>query len=356
MKRAFYLFLIVFTVFSCTNKSGYKINGTSDLKSLNGKTIYIFDLSGVRFLDTDSTILKNGKFTFKGVADTAKICGIRFYDEQKNEVYRILILENAKIDVKIVSTDTIFVSGTELNDVYSKYENSIKELNKQYDNASQISEMDAQKVEDKITQFNFDFCLRNASNLVGKAIFLQSFYDFSIEQKEQIINLFDEETKKDEKIALVVSNLEREKKVAVGQQFADFTLPTLQGNMLKLSDLVGKSDYLLIDFWASWCGPCIRYFPALKSVYEKYHGKRFEILGVSLDKDESKWKGAISYYKLTWKHVSDLKFWQCQAAQIYAVSSIPCTVLIDKNGKIVGRNLHPMQIEDILGTQNTVRF
>jgi len=348
MKRTFYLVLIVFAAFSCINKSGYQIKGTSDLKWLNGKTIYLADLNGVRFYDTDSTVVKNGKFTFKGDVNTAKICGIWFFDENSEKIRRIVILENADINLKIISTDSIFVSGTELNDVYTHYENSMTSLYKKYDSESQFSEMAAKKVKNEITQFEFDFCLKNATNLVGKAIFLQSFYKFSVEQKEQITNQFDDETKKDEKIALVIENLEREKKVAVGQQFTDFEQPTLQGDMLKLSDLVGKTDYLLIDFWASWCGPCIMSFPALKSVYEKYQGKRFEILGVSLDNNESKWKGAIAQYKLAWKHVSDLKFWQCEAAQIYAVSSIPCTVLIDKNGKIVGRDLHPMEIEDIL--------
>jgi len=349
MKRTFYLFIIVFAAFSCTNKSGYQIKGTSDLKWLNGKTIYLADLSGVQFFDTDSTVVKNGKFTFKGVADTAKICGIWFFDEQNFEkIRRIVILENGNIDVKIVSVNDILVSGTALNDVYSDYLKNIEKLYQKMENAANISEMNADKVITEIIEFDFDFCLRNATNLVGKAIFLQSFYNFSVEQKEQITSQFDEETKKDEKIALVIENLEREKKVAVGQQFTDFELPMPNGEMLKLSDLVGKTDYLLIDFWASWCGPCIGSFPALKSVYEKYQGKRFEILGVSLDKNESDWRGAIAKYKLTWKHVSDLKFWQCEAAQIYAVSSIPNTVLIDKNGKIVGRNLHPMQIEDIL--------
>jgi len=348
MKKIIYLLLIVFAVFACT-KSGYIIKGTTDLKWLNGKTIYLSDLSGVQFFDIDSTVVKNGKFTFKGVADTARVSGIWFFDEQNSQkIRRILILENGNIDVKIVSEDNIFVSGTKLNDIYSYFLKTIEEFYQKYAKAAEVSEMDAQKIQDEITQFEFNFCLENATNLVGKAIFLQSFYNFSVEQKEQITNLFDEETKKDEKIALVIENLERERRVAVGQQFVDFEQLTPQGDMLKLSDLVGKTDYVLVDFWASWCGPCIRSFPALKSVYEKYKGNRFEILGVSLDRSESEWKGAIARYNLNWKHVSDLKFWQNEAAQIYAVSLIPCTILIDKNGKIVGRNLHPMEIEDIL--------
>jgi peroxiredoxin len=352
MKKILLGFFVIFTAFSCT-KSGYKINGTVDMAWLNGKTVYLSDLSGVSFLDTDSTTVKNGKFTFSGVADTAKICGIWFYNEKNDEKNsRILILENGKIGIKIVSEDSIFAGGTALNDVYTNYENSLKNFYKKYDNATKISEVATKKVEQEIDDFNFDFCLKNAANLVGKAIFLQSFYNFSVEQKEQITNLFDEKTKKDSKISLVIASLEREKKVAVGQQFSDFALPTPQGATLKLSFLVGKSDYLLIDFWASWCGPCIRYIPALKTIYEKYHGSRFDILSVSLDREKYAWLDAIKKYDLKWHHVSDLKFWQCEAAEIYAISSIPSTILIDKRGKIVGKDLHPVEIEKILETKN----
>ena len=353
MKKIFYLFLIVCTAFSCTNKGGYQIKGTSDLQWLNGKTIYLTNLESMDIFDIDSTIVKNGKFTFKGVSDTAKFGGIWFFDEENSQkTRRMLILENGNIDVKIVSADEIFVSGTELNDIYSDYLKIITELYQKMSKAADISEVEADKVITEIIEFDFNFCLKNAKNFVGKTIFLQSFYNFSAEQKEQITNLFDEETKKEEQFAAIIASIEQEKKVAVGQQFTDFAMPTLQGDTLKLSDFVGKTDYVLVDFWASWCAPCIRSFPALKSVYEKYQGKRFEILGVSLDDKQSAWQGAITRYNLAWKHVSDLKSWQCEAAQIYVVSSIPCTILIDKNGKIVGRNLHPMEIEDILIINN----
>jgi peroxiredoxin len=348
MKKFSLIFFAAFTVFSCT-ENGYKINGVADLNWLNGKTVYLADLSGSSFFDTDSTVVKNGKFAFSGVVDTAKISSIWFYDSHNNEKIRsILILEKGKINVHIVSEDSVSVSGTALNNVYSIYETSMSEFYRKYNNASKVSETEASKVEQEIADFNFVFCKDNAENLVGKAIFLQCYYNFSVEQKEAIITLFDEEAKKDPKIALVAASLENEKKVAVGRQFIDFSLPTPQGAELRLSDLVGKSDFLLVDFWASWCGPCIRSMPALKSVYDKYHGKRFDILGVSLDRTEADWKNAIKKYDLKWHHVSDLKFWQSEAGQIYAVSSIPCTVLIDKNGKIAGRNLHPMEIEDIL--------
>ena len=110
----------------------------------------------------------------------------------------------------------------------------------------------------------------------------------------------------------------------------------------------GKTDYLLIDFWASWCGPCIKSLPSLKAMYDKYHGKKFDIIGVSLDDTAADWTAAIAKFGLTWTNVSDLQKWDSQPAKLYAISFIPNTILLDKEGKIIGRNLHVNEIENIL--------
>jgi thiol-disulfide isomerase/thioredoxin len=123
---------------------------------------------------------------------------------------------------------------------------------------------------------------------------------------------------------------------------------TPQGDMLALSDLRGK--VVLVDFWASWCRPCRMENPNVKRVYERYHGKGFEILGVSLDRTKDAWTSAIAQDGLPWKHVSDLAFWNNAAAQEYGLSSIPYTVLVDPEGKIVGKNLRGPQLEAKLAT------
>jgi len=170
----------------------------------------------------------------------------------------------------------------------------------------------------------------------------------SIEQREEIISLLDDKLKKDPKIAKVISNIEQEKVSAVGQPFIDFTAKDPNGKDVTLSTLVGKTDYLLIDFWASWCGPCIKSLPSLKAMYDKYHGKKFDIIGVSLDNNSTNWTEAIEKFGLTWTNVSDLQEWDSQPAKLYAISFIPNTILLDKEGKIIGRNLHVNEIEEIL--------
>ncbi len=127
-----------------------------------------------------------------------------------------------------------------------------------------------------------------------------------------------------------------------GGEAPDFTMNDRDGKPVKLSDFRGK--VMLVDFWASWCGPCRRENPHVVELYKHYHDKGFDVLGVSLDKTKEPWLQAIEKDGLVWNHVSDLQGWSNQAAQLYGVTSIPSTVLVDKDGKILARNLRGDQL------------
>lgn len=131
--------------------------------------------------------------------------------------------------------------------------------------------------------------------------------------------------------------------IKVGNEAPELILPMPNDKELALSSLRGK--VVLIDFWASWCAPCRKELPNVKRAYEKFKSKGFEIYGVSLDKDRDAWLEAISKEGLTWPQVSDLKFWQSEAVQTYAIQSIPYTVLIDRDGKIIATALRGAELE-----------
>jgi peroxiredoxin len=140
---------------------------------------------------------------------------------------------------------------------------------------------------------------------------------------------------------IFVSNLHGQiaaaKKLRIGSVAPDFTLPDTSGVNVSLSSLRGK--YVLIDFWAAWCGPCMKEMPNVIKLYNDFHPKGLEIIGASLDKSRDAWLGAIRNKKLPWIMVSDVKFWQSIVVPLYNVSAIPYTVLLDKEGRIIAKNL-----------------
>lgn len=137
-----------------------------------------------------------------------------------------------------------------------------------------------------------------------------------------------------------------QRRLAIGSPAPEITLPQPNGQDLSLSDLKGK--YVLIDFWASWCGPCRKENPNVVRVYEKYHDMGFEILGVSLDQNQKAWLNAIEQDGLRWKHVSDLKYWGSAVVPEYQIKGIPLTYLVDPEGNIIGKNLRGASLEQKL--------
>lgn len=141
----------------------------------------------------------------------------------------------------------------------------------------------------------------------------------------------------------LTKQMEKARAKMIGAIAPDIGLPTPEGDTVRLSDLRGK--VVLVDFWASWCGPCRRENPNVVALYNKYKDKGFEILGVSLDRNKQSWINAIQKDGLTWPHISDLKHWKSAAAQTYGVGSIPFTLLLDKEGRIVAKKLRGPQLE-----------
>jgi thiol-disulfide isomerase/thioredoxin len=139
--------------------------------------------------------------------------------------------------------------------------------------------------------------------------------------------------------------------VFVGKQYTDLQMKDLNGQTHRLSEYVGKGKWVLIDFWASWCGPCREELPELVKVYQAYHSNGFEVVGISLDDDAQAWQKAVKKMKLSWHHLSDLKGWDSKAVETYKVFGIPTNLLVNPKGKIVASNI---ELEDLADKLNEV--
>lgn len=356
-------FLLLLALAGCQPK-GYNIVGEVKEGDFDSVQVVLCERINRVWHNLDSTVIVNGKFELKGAVDSVRIMNL-FFKGQDTETNRMepFIFENGTIFVKVDSA-RISVTGTKQNDAFDIYKKErqayIDDIDAEYERFMKLPDsLKTQEKEEaadsvitavlnKMTEKNVDYSMRTVNTILGNYIFTSSFYDFTIEQKEALFAKMSEETKSIPRIAELIAATEVAKKTSVGQPYIDIEAATPQDGTLKLSDLVGKTDYLLVDFWASWCGPCIRTFPELTAFYQQYKGDKFEILGVSLDSEKQSWLDAIAKHKLAWPHISDLKYWDSQGAKLYAVNSIPSTVLIDKEGKIVGRNMKLNEIENLL--------
>lgn len=139
----------------------------------------------------------------------------------------------------------------------------------------------------------------------------------------------------------------------IGDKVPEISAPTIDGKDFKLSLLKGK--VVLMDFWATWCAPCVQEQPELRKIYEKHkaqiEGKTFEILGISLDKSKENWKKVVDANKIEWTQIGDLKFWKSPIAKAYSINELPYNLIIDAEGKIIAKNLHGEELEKFLETK-----
>ena len=368
MKKAFFLLLALVPTLILAQE--YKFNITGSIGNFNKPAKvylkYYIDKTSV----IDSVTLKNGSFTFSNKFTGDPLNAVLTFNKKgdgfKYDDYKQLFLENGNII--ITATDSIskaLVKGTPTNNDNIRYNDALKGVNDAYSKLEAIQknatpeqknspefEKQNNKTEKAIEvqeqAINKKFIQENPSSYLSVVLLESVAYSADYSELEQLYNSLSPNLKATEAGKKFGERLPKLKLVAIGSTAPDFTESDTSGKFISLSSFKGK--YVLVDFWASWCGPCRQENPNLVKAFNRFKNQNFTVLGVSLDRpgNKEKWLKAIHNDGLAWTHVSDLNFWNSKTAALYVVRAIPQNFLLDPNGKIIGKNLRGEDLENKL--------
>ena len=365
MKKLLLIFAVLLTLAACNKQSatGYTITGTAE-GTQDGDTVYLCEMQGFFGMNPlDSAYVKNGKFEFKGESEGATLRFLVPLHDGKPTAMAMFILENGKIHatVKPEGQESVFEGGPNQK-LYDEYTKGVDKISKLMEkpwqtvndsNADETTRHAAQQVLDSLRNvqknYNKEFIVNHVPSAISDMLFAFCRQDLDEADQEEILKLFGEKQPDLPYYKAIIAEREASKASALGTQYTDFTMDSPSGKPVKISDYVGKNRLTLIDFWASWCGPCRAEMPHVVKTYEAFHQQGFEVVGVSLDNKHEAWVNAIEQLKMPWPQMSDLKGWDCEGAKIYNVRSIPANLLVDQSGKIVAKDLRGDALYDKVG-------
>jgi peroxiredoxin len=371
MKKLLLALIVACLLVSCSNKNSFQISGTiTNFGSPMSATMLYLKTRTVDniFVNMDSTFIKNdGTFILKGESSETDLF---FLTDRDNGFFLPVFVEPGnKITVTGDAKEfyNIKIEGSATQNLYNNYQSLLTNIEEQkaviyhnYDVFRQdasISDEQLQKIKielsGKLQQLEelsvataVDFIRDNANSIV--AAYLVYMDALSVNNSSEIENHLQllNPSMSNKFITLTNNHLEKLKQREVGKVIPNIELPNTEGTFISLESLRGK--YVLVDFWATWCGPCIEEIPNLKKAYREYQEKGFEIFSISLDSNREAWVNGIAKYEMNWIHVSDLQVFNSPVVKQLVITYIPNTFLIDPAGVIIATDLREGELEKIL--------
>ncbi|MGC9354007.1 MAG: redoxin domain-containing protein [Mariniphaga sp.] len=352
------VFIAAVALFACSRQEkGFEI--TVNLEGAEGQ-ILLEKRGASQWIPVDTADIVDGTAVLKGEVVVPED---HYLSVMGQRAKTILFVENTEMTVSgnAENLEQITVTGSKTHDEYNQVNNRIQEIGEEYmalyqqarESAAAGNEEQAtqlmQQVEvlyESTNTMQADFVRNNPGSYAAPYFLSRVQYGMEVEELDKLVSALDPKLNEVPSIVALKERIEKLKTVAVGQIAPDFTMNDPDGNPVKFSEIYKKNEYTLLDFWAAWCGPCRQENPNIVAVYNDYKDKGFSVFGVSLDRDRDAWLKAIDDDKLTWDHVSDLAYWNNEAAQLYAVNSIPSSLIVDKNGRIVAKNKRDEELRE----------
>lgn len=365
------LVLVMLFSLSATAQKNFVVKGSFSQIPLQVQKVLIYYRIDDKNV-VDSIEPKNGNYTFTGkiyepMQATLRAKYLLGPDEKPmrtvsaRDLVTVFLVPGAVEVSSVDSFGNATVKGSAAHDEYVKLNAMLKPVNElmskysaEYSKANAAKDETARKAaEDKLDSLDKisrgiygDYARHNLESPIAMYALSQfAGWDIDVEAVEPIFRQLPAALKENPSAKDFAGKLDIARKTSIGSVALEFTQNDTLGVPVKLSSFRGK--YLLIDFWASWCGPCRRENPNVVKTFQAYKDKNFQILGVSLDRPDAKdkWIEAIHQDNLTWTHVSDLKFWQNEVARLYGIQAIPQNLLLDPNGRIIAKNLNGDKLE-----------